>query len=167
MAALVPIFQVAGVVMGAMGTFAQGQAAAAQAKGQAAIANYNARVAKQDARAKELRTQFEQQAQAEAGARYGSSLLAGMGASGSIPSQGSPLLVQAQQAAESELDNLMIGYTGMVAAGQSRSQASLDRLQASVYRQQAGNYRMAGMIGAGTSLLTGFGSIAAQRAGYY
>lgn len=157
---------VGGLGLGALGMMQQGQAAAAQARGQQAVAEYNAKVQEQHARAIELQTQYKQNRLAEQASRQESSLLAAAGASGTVPSVGSPLMIQAKQAAQSELDNLMTGYTGNIAASQARSQGTIDSLQAGIYGQQARNYGTAGMIGAGTSLLTGFGDYAAKKYGY-
>jgi hypothetical protein len=148
----------AGMGMGAMGQAAAGQAASAQAKGQQAMANYNAAVAQQQARATEQATLYKQQKAADAAARQQGAMRASLGASGAVPTEGTPLLLQSKQAAESQLDNLMIGYQGQVAAAQQRSQAGLDTMQAGIYGQQASAASQAGMIGAGSTLLTGFGN---------
>ncbi len=175
---------------GAQDVYAQQQAVLGQqqammgqrqvAISQQAIADYNAKVAEQEARAIEQSTRYKQQRQVEAASRYGSSLLARLGAAGVVVSEGAPLMIQAQQAAEAELDNLMIGYEGQTAAARARSQARLDTMQGLVHRQQADIYGRqagilgervraydpraraafrAGRIGAGATLLTGFGAL--------
>jgi len=153
----------AGIGMQAFGMYQQGQAAAAQAKSQQVVAEYNARVAEQQAKATEQASLFESRRQAEEAERYQSSLRAGIGASGVVPTEGSPLLIEAQQAAESELENLMIGYEGQIGAGRARSQASLDRLQGSIYGQRAATASRSAMFGAGTSLLSGFANMAYRQ----
>lgn len=160
------ILTAGGIALAAVGQIGAGNAAAAQAEGQAAVANYNAKVQEQEARSQEAQATFRQRRQAEEAARIASSLQAGLGASGAVSSEGTPLLIQAKQAAESELDNLLIGYEGQLGASRSRSQAALDRMQAGIYGQQAGYARMGGMIGAGSTLLTGFGTMAARKYGY-
>jgi sRNA-binding protein len=145
--------------MEALGQYQSGQAAAAQAKGQQAVAEYNAKVAEQQAKAEEQATAYKQRTAAEEAARYQSSIEAGLGTSGVVQNEGAPLLVQATQAAQSELDNMMIGYEGQVAAGQSRNQAGLNRLQGDIFGQQAKSAKAAGAIGAGTSLLSGFAGL--------
>ena len=159
MAPALPWLIGAGVGMQAIGQYQQGVAAQAQAKAQATVAEYNARVSEQQAKAEEQAMQFRQRKAAEEASRYQSALQAGLGASGVVSSAGTPLMIQARQVAESELENLMIGYEGMVGAQRARSQASLDRLQASIYKQQGKSAYTAGIFGAGTSLLTGFGQL--------
>jgi hypothetical protein len=164
--ASVPYLVAGGVGLGALGIYQQGQAAAAAAKGQQAVAEYNAKVAQQQATSIDRQTEYRTRMRAEQAAQQQSGLLAAAGASGVVPSEGSPLMVQAAQAAESELDTLMIGYQGQVAAAQQRSQAGLDTLQAGIYGQQAGYASTAGLIGAGTTLLQGFGNYSLRRQGF-
>ena len=163
MAPMLPWIIGAGVGMQALGTYQAGQAAAGEAESRQAMAEYNARVAEQEAQAVEQQTRFQQQQQAKEAARYQSSLLAGLGAAGVVTTVGTPLMIQARQAAESELERLMIGYEGQVRASRARSQAGLDRMQAGIYGQRARTASRAGLFGAGTSLLTGFGTMAMSR----
>lgn len=149
----------AGLGLQAFGQIGQGMSASAQAKGQAAVAEYNAKVAEQQAAAQRQATQYRQRKLAEEAKRYGSGMRAAMGASGAVSTTGTPLLIQATQAAEDELDQLMLGYEGEIQARRSESQAGAERLQAGIYKKQAKNARLAGMIGVGTSLLTGFGNM--------
>lgn len=157
---------VGGIGLAGYGQMAQGQAIAQQAEGQAAIADYNAKVQEQEARAAEAATVYEQNRQAEEARRLSSGLLANAGASGLVPSQGAPLMVEAEQAAQSELDNLMIGYKGQLAASRARSQGTVDSLQEGIYRRSSRNASLAGGIGSGTTLLSGFGELAARKYGY-
>lgn len=156
----------AGLGMGALGQYQAGQAAAAQAEGQAAMAEYNAKLQEREARMLEQQAAFRQRRQAREAQRHMSSLRAGLAASGAVPTEGAPLLIQSEQAAESELENLLIGYERQVGAQRATSQAQLDRLQASIYRKRAGTSRTAGIMGAGTTLLTGFGEYGLMRQGY-
>lgn len=132
------------------------QAAAAQAEGQQALAEFNAKVQEQEARTREAQAQFRQQRQVKEAARISSSLLAGIGKAGVVPGEGAPLFIEAEQAEESELENLLIGFEGQIGAARARSQAELDRLQGRIAGRRAGFARTAGFIGAGTTLLTGF-----------
>ena len=166
MAALATALTAAGVGISALGTYQAGQAQAEQAKGQQAMAEYNAQVARQEAKALETRSLYESRLQNKEAQRIGSSLEAGLAASGVSPSAGTPLLIQATQAAESEMENLMIGYEGRTAAGRAMSQSKLDTMQAGIYGTAAKNYSRGGMIGAGATLLTGFGKMAARKYGY-
>ncbi|HUT95291.1 MAG TPA: hypothetical protein VMY37_37905 [Thermoguttaceae bacterium] len=159
MAPMLPWIIGAGVGMQAIGTLQAGQAAAAEAKSRQAMAEYNAKVAEQEAKAAEAQTQFQQKRQAEAALRQQGRLRAGLGAAGVVTTEGTPLMIQAKQAAEAELEGLMIGYEGQIRAGRARSQAALDRLQGSIYGQRAKTASRGGFMGAGTSLLTGFGEM--------
>jgi regulator of protease activity HflC (stomatin/prohibitin superfamily) len=156
MAQIGTILSIAGFGMSAMGALGQGQTAAADARAQAAVMEYNARVQEQEARAIRAQAEYKAKRQAEEAARYASSLRAGMAASGVVTSEGTPLMIEAKQAAESELENLMIGYQGQVGANRALSQASLDRMQADIYKRKASSASRAGLMGAGTTLLTGF-----------
>lgn len=155
---------VGGLGLGAVGMIGSANAAAAQAKGQQAMAEYNAKVQEREADAIEQATLYKQRKQTEEATRIASSQLAAMGASGAVSTTGTPLLIQAKQAAESELDNLLIGYEGQIGAGKARSQGQLDLMQAGIYGTSGSNARTAGMIGAGTTLLTGFTKM--KTAGY-
>jgi hypothetical protein len=157
----------AGVGLQGIGMMASGQAASAEAKSQQAIANYNAAVAEQTAKSIENQTLYKQQLEAENAVRVASSMRAAIGASGASPSEGTPLMVMAKQAAQSELDQLMTGYQGQIGMGQARSQGTIDRMLGDVYGQKAKNSMMAGMIGAGSTLLTGWGDLGMKAKNYY
>ena len=133
-----------------------GQAASTEARSEQAMAKYNAAVLEQQARATEARTQLEQRRQAEAAARGMSTMAAEIGASGVVASEGTPLLVQAKQASEYELENLMIGYKGQEEVSQLKSKAALEKMQAKLYGQKAQRLAMGGYMKAGSTLLTGF-----------
>jgi hypothetical protein len=165
MAPLAPLAIGLGVVgtgVAAIGAFEQGQAASDAAKGQQAIALYNQKVADQQATAQGQAAAVQQERAAEAADRLKGQQRAALGASGAVPSEGTPLMIQAQQAAQSDLDQLMMGYNADIQQQQTRSQAGMYGLQAGIYGQQASNAGMAGMIGAGSTLLTGFGNTAMQ-----
>lgn len=145
---------------------AEAEAAAVQAQEQSALAEYNAQLAEREAQATEQKTAYAQQKQAEAAARGISTLEAGLGISGAVTTAGAPLLLKAKQASEFELENLMIGYEGRTEAARARSEAVMQNYlakaglgQASVYRQRAGYNVAAGRMAAGTTLMTGFGSM--------
>ena len=142
--------------LGVFGQIQAGQAAEVQAESARNIAEYNAAVARQEAKAIEQRTAIEQKQQAEEAARVQSALEAGLGASGAVTTAGAPLMLQAKQASESELENLMIGYRGRVKAGRARSQAKLDVMEGKVAEQRGKATARGKYIGAGATLLTGF-----------
>lgn len=123
------------------------------------LAEYTAQVEEQQAKAVRAKTKFEQRRQAKAGERVKSALRARLGAAGAEVSAGTPLLLSAVQAAELELENLLIGYEGEVAARRAESQAVLDRLQGKLARQRGKSAARQANIQFGmqtASLLTGF-----------
>ncbi len=154
---------------------ARTEAEIAQARSLQNIANYNALVMEREAEATRQRARFGQKRQAERGARVKSALVADIAAAGGL---GSPVAADlaAEQAAELELENLLVGFEGEVLAGRAETQAELDRLQAQIYgrrvgplrqigkitsrafEQRARNLRTAALLGAGKTLLTGFGT---------
>jgi hypothetical protein len=158
---MAPALLIAGAGLAAGGQVYSGMAANAEGKDAQKIAEYNAKVNEQQAKAIEQKTIFDQRRQAEASEREMSSLTAGIGASGATMSEGTPLLIASKQASELDLENQMIGYEGGIAAQQARNEASLNRMQGKFYRAQGKNRATASYIGAGSSLLTGFG-----QAGY-
>lgn len=127
-----------------------------QARAQQAMSQYNAALQEQQAKQIEAKTLFDQTRNAQEAERQKSSLTAGLGMSGAVTTEGSPLLIQAKQASESELDNVMIGYEGGINAQSARSQGTLDTMQAGIYGQRANNAMTSGYMNAGTSLLQGF-----------
>ena len=141
----------AGAGASAYGTYQQGQAAEAQGKSQQDMANYNARVAEQEAKAKELRAGFAQKRQAKKAAEIKSSQIAKLAAGGGL---GSPVAgdLVAEQASELDLENLLIGYEGQVGAEQSRSQATLDRMQGGLYAKAGKATAKRANIGFGVGL---------------
>ncbi len=169
----------AGIGLGVAGTLQAGRASAAQVGAQTQaqvvqarslqnIASFNALVMRREAEAIKQRALFEQKRQAERGARVKSALVARIAAAGGL---GSPVAADlaAEQAAELELENLLVGFEGEILAGRAETQAELDRLQARIFgrraeevgrvgRITARNLRTASFLGAGKTLLTGFGS---------
>lgn len=148
-----------GTGLAAVGQIQAGRAAAVEAKSAQAMANYNAAVQEREAKAIEQRTGLEQRRQAEEAARGMSRLRAGLGAAGAVTAVGAPLMVQAKQASEFELENLMIGYRGQTEAARARSAAEAERMQAKIYGRKAKTVERAGYLRAGTTLLTGFGAM--------
>jgi hypothetical protein len=115
----------AGGALGAMGSIAQGKAAQSSA-------NYNAQSAL-------IESQSRESAQRAQAARQLGTMRAAIGKSGAT-SEGTPLLVLAESAANAEIDALNTRFTG--------------QRQADLYRAQGANARKQGNITAGASLLT-------------
>ena len=112
-------------------------AAGLKAEGESAqnIANYNAEVAEQEAAAVRMKAKFEQIRQAKRAERIKGALTADIAKAGGL---GSPVAadLSAEQAAELELENLLIGYEGEVGAKRAESQAILDRLQGKLAKER-------------------------------
>lgn len=150
---------IGGIGLATAGVIGGAQAASAQAKAQAGVSEFNARVARQQAASEEAFASFRQQRQAKEARRRQGRLRAAIGAAGVVPDVGTPLLLQATQAAEDELDNLLIGFQGQIGAARQVSRARLGGVQADIFTQRARNARIAGGIQAGSTLLSGFGGI--------
>ena len=146
----------ASIAATAIGGVMQAQAASVEGESAQNIANYNAQVAEQDAKAVEQRTALEQRREAQAAARRQSTLEARLGAEAVVSTAGAPLLMQAKQASESELQNLMVGYEGATQAARLRSQAAGIRAGGKLARQRGRARATGALIGAGTSVITGF-----------
>ena len=116
----------AGTALSALGSIRAGQA-------QAAAADYNARLANIESSQKAM-------AARRAGQQYIGAARAGRAKSG-VTAEGTPLLAIAESAANAEIDALNSQWAG--------------RMEAGLYKAQARSARQAGMIGAGTSLLSG------------
>jgi len=160
MAPLAVPLVVAGTGLTAYGQLQQSQAAAAEAKASQAMHEYNARLQERQAKQMEARAELEQKRQYQAGQRQMASLSAAMGKAGVVPTAGTPLLLQAVQASELELENLLIGQESMERAQALRSGAALSGMESAIARQRERYARTAGYFGAGATLLSGLGSAA-------
>lgn len=143
----------AGAGVMAAGQIQAGREAAAAGKSAQNINNYNAAIMEQEAKAIRAKGAFEQIRQAKEAARIKSTLrtkIAGQGAYGSG-------LLEEEQAAELELEGLLIGGEAETAARRAESQAILDRAAGKLAKRRGKAAKTAGYIGAGATLLTGFG----------
>ena len=131
----------------------------AEGKSAQNIANFNAAVAKQQGVAAKQRAGFASKRQAKKAAQIRRAQTADIAARGGM---GSPVAgdLIAEQAAELELENLLIGFEGEVAQRRAESQAELDILSGKLAKQRGksaarvANIRFGTQIG--TTLLTGF-----------
>jgi hypothetical protein len=147
-----------GAIASAGGAVYSGKQADAQGKAAERMMQYNAALQEREAKAIEQKARFDQRRQAERAQRIKGSLAAKLAASGARMDVGAPLMLMEEQAAELELENLLIGYEGQIGAQKALSQAQLDRMQGKIYAKKGRSAKTAGYIQAGTSLLTGFGS---------
>lgn len=147
---------IAGTTISAAGAIQAGRVAEAQGKSAQNIANYNVLVQQREAKALRQKAGFESKRQAERAARIKSALTAKVAAAGGL---GAPVAADlaAEQAAELELENLLIGYEAEVGAGRALTRVQLDKLQGRIYRERGVTQRKASYFRAGTTLLTGFG----------
>ena len=155
-ATLATITQVAAISTAAAGQIQAGRVAAAQGRSAQNIAEYNAAVQEQEAKALRAKATFEQIRQAERAERIKGTLTARLAKEGGL---GSPVAedLAAEQAAELDLENLLIGFEGEVGARRALSQAEIDRLSGKVAKQRGKARRQASFLKAGGTLLTGFG----------
>ncbi len=128
-------------------------AAGLRAEGKSAqnIANFNAAVALQEAKAQRAKAGFAQKRQAKRGVQIKSALIAKLGAAGGIGSAVAADLA-AEQAAELELENLLIGFEGEILAGRAESQAELDILQGKIAKRRGKTAARAANIKFGTQV---------------
>jgi hypothetical protein len=141
--------------LGVLGTIRAGQGADADAISRQNLANFNAQVQKQEAIAKRTGTKFASKRQADAAARIKGSQKVNIAAAGGT---GSPVAedLAAEQASELELENLLIGFEGEVAATQAERQGALDIAGGKAARKRGKNLKTASRIQVGTTLLRGF-----------
>lgn len=154
--AAAPLLTAGGIGLKALGQVRAGQAADVEAQAAADQAEFNAKVQEQEAKAQRQKAEFEQRRQHRRAKRAEGTLIARLGLGGGLESQAGEAIL-AEQASESELENLMLGYEGEVLATRAESQAALDRTQAGISRKRGKTLARAGRIGAGATLLTGFG----------
>ncbi len=137
----------AGLLLAGAGLQAYGEYQAGQEAD--AVSKYNQQVKEREAQAEEQRTMIESRKQAQAAARQMAQLRAGLGASGAVTTAGAPLAIVGEQARQSELENLEIGYQGTRQASQLRAEGQMLRREGRVQKR-------ASRIQTGTTLLTGF-----------
>ena len=126
-----------------------------QGKSQEAMAKYNAAVAQQDAKQKEQEGKLAAKEIREQKRRIIATQTAGTAKSG-LMSEGTPLLVNIQTAADEEYNALMTSYNAGIQANRFRSDAKLSKMQGKSARQ-------AGNLGAGASLFSGASNMAQYR----
>jgi len=147
---------IAATAFQAYSSYQQGVDARDQARSQAAMAEYNAKVARQQAEA-ERRNAEEAAKQHQ---RKASQIMARnralVGKSG-VAETGSPLLVMEDTANQLEMERGRILAAGYSRAGAYENQSILDTMSAKSYKQQGSNAYKSGLIGAGSSALSGYG----------
>lgn len=127
---------------------ASGFSALEQGRQQSAALEYNAQVARQQARAEIERARLEESQFRRRARQVQGAQRAAMGASGAVVGSGSFGDIIADDAIQAELGALAIRYGGQQQARFYSQQAQLDR-------RRAASSRQTGILRAGTSLLTG------------
>lgn len=147
------LLMMAGMGLGAAGQIQAGRVAESEGKSAQAVADYNAAIQDREAAAIRAKGRFDQIQQAKHAARIRSTLqtkIAGQGAYGSG-------LLEEEQEAELELESLLIGYEAETEARRAESQAEIDRMTGQLAKQRGKSAKKASYVGAGATLLTGFG----------
>lgn len=142
-------FVVAGVLVVGTAVAAYGQYEAGQAA--KATANYNAKLAKNEAKAREQQAHVESQQMQKNKERLLASQRAGFAKGGAVITEGTPLLLMAEQAGTAELDILNQQRNRAMEASSLRSEASLSKIQGKQAARSAN-------IQAGATVLQGAGS---------
>jgi hypothetical protein len=147
--------------------YSQYQAGKAQQKlneYNAQMSDYNAKVQEQAALDRSRDARIAANAQRAQSLKLMARQRALWAKAGVVGSSGTPLLVQAEQAAQLEMGALETERTGNIEAGRMRQQAVLDRMQATSSRM-AGKYaRSAANLNAAGTILQGAGSVAGGAA---
>jgi hypothetical protein len=159
-----PLMMIAGTGLGAYSTYRQGLAASEQAKAQAQMSFRNAQIAEANATARDQKTTFDQVRALKHGRRILGKLRTKLAKGGAVMTEGAPSDVVDAQEAENAFSVAMIGHRGMVEAGKQRSMADAYRAETENYYTTASNLETAGKMGAGVSLLEGFGTVSTMGA---
>ena len=122
-----------------------------------ATGDYNARVLEQYAVAARQSAAFEEARQRREARRLKAAQRAGYAKAGVVITEGSPLTVLTETAAEAELDALAIRYAGEVQARGYEAEAAISRWEG---KQQ----KRAARLGVGRTILSGVGDIALLKA---
>jgi hypothetical protein len=146
------ILSVIGMIVSLISTAVGAISAIDAANKQKEALDYNAEVMDAQAQSERDAARFEETRQREQAAKMRARQRVAYTASGVDLSEGTPLEVLGAQAGEMEMDALAIRYNGEIKANQSISQAN-------IYRMQGGQAERAGFSNAGSSLLTGLGSV--------
>lgn len=134
--------------------------ASAQADQQRSVAKFNQKVAENEALARRQAGQIEAQNLRKKQQLIMASQRAGIGASGVLPSEGSPLLVQDDSSENAALNEARVRYNAEVGARQADSEAIIQRY----YRRIANTNEKIGYTKAGVTLLTGVAGAYANAA---
>lgn len=151
--AFAPILMAVGTAMSAIGAIQQGNAAAANYQAQAMANKRNAKIMEMNAQATSAQAAQAEDAQRRKARQIGGMQRAAISESGTGDGGTNALLVE-QSGRNAELDALNIRYEGELKRRGLLNEAGNERYAAKVNKMNAGQSRMAGYMGAGTSLLS-------------
>jgi ribosomal protein L9 len=143
-----------GTAVGAVGSIVSGYQQMQSQKAQAAQMANNAQVQAANARNARLAAGVEEDRQRRAN-RINQGREAAVAAESGALLSGTALDVAEQNAEEDELDALLIRYQGELRATGFMNQANTQRANSRIMRSNASQSMVGGVIGAGSSLLTG------------
>lgn len=141
----------------AVGSIAQGNAAAAQQQSAANAANYNAQVGENNAQTALQASNANEEAARRKSAGDMGRLRAGLAENGVGLDSGTATDLTEQSAMNAEMDALNIRYQGKTQAQAYKSGAALDRMQAQQATANASSAQTSGYLTAGASALSGYG----------
>lgn len=150
---------VVGAVIGAVGSLAQGAAAATEARYQAQVAQMNAKIAEQNAEYQIIKGSREEEAFRIKSSNLIGAQKAAASVSGIDVNQGSPLRTLMASKVLEALDAATIRNNAAREAHDFETQAVNFQAQSKLYGMQASNAMLAGGIGAASSLAGAVGSV--------
>ncbi len=153
--AIAPALKTAGVGLGVIGAVTQGRASQARLKSEENINRFNAQVQQREKTAIKQKAVFESKRAARIASRREAEQEVATAKKGTAGSPVAPDLAAAQ-AAEDELEQLLIAFEGETGARRAQSQADLDLTAARITRQKRKSAKTASRIKIGRTLLTGF-----------
>lgn len=162
---------VAGLAMGVLGTGMSVHGSIQQGKAASAAAGYNARMAQREAQMLDMqakdaerRGQMEEERFRQQHAGFQGEQVSSLAASGVDMASGSPLQIFADTAEAGELDAQNIRYNHAMEAWGIRNKAQSARAQGEFALQEGRQAKKNAYISAGSSLLSGLGTVGMQYA---
>ncbi len=153
--AIAPTLKTAGVGLGVIGAVTQGRADQARLRSEENIDRFNAQVQLREKTAIKQKAVFESKRAARTASRREAEQTVATAKKGIAGSPVAPDLAAAQ-AAEDELEQLLIAFEGEIGARRAQAQADIDLTAAGITRQKRKSAKAASRIKIGRTLLTGF-----------
>lgn len=137
---------IASQVMGAIGTFAQGQQAAQ-------VGARNAQIMREQATANDSATYAREGLTRQRNASFMANQRASLSANGIDPASGSALVGVGQSAVDAEMDALTVRYEGLLQSRDMRIQADMTQWEGRAKRRQANFSAVTQLMAAGSGYL--------------